>query len=145
MRFIIPEIFTMLLSSFMLYKLLPMLLFLDKQDSMSLLIIPFIIIPICLFINSLLSSILFIIKPEENLSGIIKEVKVRSSTDEDGDTSYSYFLYLKDDKRKFNINYLKNKENLYINYKQNPLFNTYINIKYKKILNRYIVTDIYYL
>ena len=145
MRFIIPEIFTMLLSSFMLYKLLPMLLFLDKQDSMSLLIIPFIIIPICLFINSLLSSILFIIKPEENLSGIIKEVKVRSSTDEDGDTSYSYFLYLKDDKRKFNINYLKNKENLYINYKQNPLFNTYINIKYKKILNIYIVTDIYYL
>lgn len=145
MRFIIPEIFTMLVSSFMLYKILPILPHLDKQDSMSLLIITFIIIPICLFINSLLSSILFILKPEENLSGIIKEIKVRSSTDEDGDTSYSYFLYLKDDKRKFNINYLKNKENLYINYKQNPLFNTYINVKYKKILNRYIVTDIYYL
>ena len=75
----------------MLYIILPILPNLDKQDSMSLLIIPFIIIPICLFINSLLSSILFLIKPEENVSGIIKEIKVKSSTDEDGYISYRYF------------------------------------------------------
>ena len=145
MRFIIQEIITMLLSSYMLYTILPMLPHLDKQDSMSLLMILFIIIPMCLFIHSLLSSILFLIKSEENVSGIIKEIKVKSSTDEDGNTSYRYFLYLKDDKRKFDINYLKNRKKLYVNYNQNPLLNTYINIKYKKILNKYIVTGISYL
>lgn len=145
MRFILPETMMVLFYGFILYNISPILINLDKQENMILFCLLFALIPICLLLYSLLSIISYLIKPEETAKGVIREIKVKSSTDEDGTTSYSYYLYLQDDKRKFNINYLKDRKKIYINYNPNQLMNPRINVKYKKILNRYIVIDVYVL
>lgn len=145
MRFILPETMMVLFYGFILYNISPILTNLDKQENMILIPLLFGIVPIFLLLYSLLSVILYLVKPEETAKGTIREIKVSSSTDEDGHTSYSYSLYLQNDKRKFNINYLKDRKKLYVNYNPNQLINPRVNIKYKKILNRYIVIDVYVL